>query len=181
MPASAPRDLHSSPTRRSSDLGRISAAAASASSTAPIHSGESTHHHDQSVTPDRKSTRLNSSHLGSSYAGFRPPRSTLFPYTTLFRSGEDQRGSRERQQHGPYPQRRKHPPPRPVGDARSEEHTSELQSLRQLVCRLPPPEIYTLPLHDALPIWGGSARQPRAPAARPLSTAAKAPTTTTSR
>src|ERR1035438_8938823 len=42
--------------------------------------------------PDRKSTRLNSSHLGISYAVFclkmirRPPRSTLFPYTTLFRS-----------------------------------------------------------------------------------------------
>src|ERR1035441_843439 len=41
---------------------------------------------------DRKSTRLNSSHLGISYAVFclkmlrRTPRSTLFPYTTLFRS-----------------------------------------------------------------------------------------------
>src|ERR1035441_6710048 len=39
---------------------------------------------------DRKSTRLNSSHLGISYAVFclirRPTRSTLFPYTTLFRS-----------------------------------------------------------------------------------------------
>src|SRR5262245_58013105 len=42
------------------------------------------------VGRDRKSTRLNSSHLGSSYAVFcllpRPPTSTLFPYTTLFRS-----------------------------------------------------------------------------------------------
>src|SRR6266496_3475607 len=117
----------------------------------------------------------------------RPPRSTLFPYTTLFRScppvhrhGED------------------HQAPRPVllpeslegrdlGGARSEEHTSELQSRRDLVCRLllekeklqelarghdlPPvanqgfeervffffndtatTEIYTLSLHDALPI-----------------------------
>src|SRR5262245_40239139 len=40
--------------------------------------------------PDRKSTRLNSSHLGISYAVFclpsRPPIATLFPYTTLFRS-----------------------------------------------------------------------------------------------
>src|SRR5690242_12752992 len=39
--------------------------------------------------PDRKSTRLNSSHMSISYAVFclrRPPRSTLFPYTTLFRS-----------------------------------------------------------------------------------------------
>src|SRR5690349_22115796 len=56
----------------------------------------------------------------------RPPRSTLFPYTTLFRSdrGEDE----ER------PQRRRGPPPAPLG--RSEEHTSELQSRRDLVCRL---------------------------------------------
>src|ERR1039458_8894316 len=56
----------------------------------------------------------------------RPPRSTLFPYTTLFRSGSAVRcddmeahldeGARERN--------------------RSEEHTSELQSLRHLVCRL---------------------------------------------
>src|ERR1035441_8575362 len=42
------------------------------------------------TSTDRKSTRLNSSHLGISYAVFclmrRPPRSTLFPYTTLFRS-----------------------------------------------------------------------------------------------
>src|SRR5437773_1377736 len=41
-------------------------------------------------TGDRKSTRLNSSHITISYAVFclirRPPRSTLFPYTTLFRS-----------------------------------------------------------------------------------------------
>src|SRR5262245_42560794 len=44
------------------------------------------------VRKDRKSTRLNSSHLGISYAVFclmpRPPISTLFPYTTLFRSLE---------------------------------------------------------------------------------------------
>src|SRR5436853_191350 len=42
------------------------------------------------------------------------------------------------------------------GPARSEEHTSELQSLRHLVCRLlldpAPTDIYTLSLHDALPI-----------------------------
>src|ERR1035438_5432039 len=47
---------------------------------------------------DRKSTRLNSSHLGISYAVFfltrRPPRSTLFPYTTLFRSGRSRRSCR---------------------------------------------------------------------------------------
>src|SRR5215203_6645908 len=56
----------------------------------------------------------------------RPPRSTLFPYTTLFRS----RAVRElRYEDGPGPtpaQRR----------ARSEEHTSELQSRQYLVCRL---------------------------------------------
>src|SRR5471030_2755000 len=141
------------------------------------------------VTPDRKSTRLNSSHLGISYAVFclkkksirpeprddsdhdphhndlpdksgeallcqlnaqplatsrfgpqyrhstiffflmirRPPRSTLFPYTTLFRSRHCRPccpavrlGRRRRRR----------------GGARSEEHTSELQSLRHLVCRL---------------------------------------------
>src|SRR5437899_8528340 len=78
----------------------------------------------------------------------RPPRSTLFPYTTLFRSrrgrgdrrraeerlrdrGRDGRRGRGRLQHqgdGDHPGG--------AGDARSEEHTSELQSLRHLVCRL---------------------------------------------
>src|SRR5262245_9366363 len=46
---------------------------------------------------DRKSTRLNSSHLGISYAVFcfrLPPRSTLFPYTTLFRSSRTCTASR---------------------------------------------------------------------------------------
>jgi len=47
--------------------------------------------HYSELTPDRKSTRLNSSHDQISYAVFflikrRQPRSTLFPYTTLFRS-----------------------------------------------------------------------------------------------
>src|SRR6266511_2926609 len=56
----------------------------------------------------------------------RPPRSTLFPYTTLFRPGQDA-GSRER-----LPRVRLQPDP----DARSEEHTSELQSRENLVCRL---------------------------------------------
>src|SRR2546426_5874534 len=57
----------------------------------------------------------------------RPPRSTLFPYTTLFRSA-----------HAPEDRAR----PRAVADrsgsagARSEEHTSELQSPCNLVCRL---------------------------------------------
>src|SRR5262245_65220135 len=57
-----------------------------------------------------------------------PPRSTLFPYTTLFRPPP-----RQRQLPGPCPAPlpRRHP-----RRARSEEHTSELQSLRHLVCRL---------------------------------------------
>src|SRR5215510_621365 len=118
----------------------------------------------------------------------RPPRSTLFPYTTLFRSvGRGIRGANECR------------PSVDPGDDRSEEHTSELQSRGHLVCRLllekkkntvgrvfeheirrtetemdntlfscfthnPQPlhiyffndtattEIYTLSLHDALPI-----------------------------
>src|SRR5258708_24565144 len=83
----------------------------------------------------------------------RPPRSTLFPYTTLFRSGGKAAAKS-------FPQRGQglaqirlfHEPPRniPAGDevadilqqpgysgaARSEEHTSELQSPDHLVCRL---------------------------------------------
>src|SRR6266576_5462698 len=56
----------------------------------------------------------------------RPPRSTLFPYTTLFRSVSRQPGRRLRTQ----PRRRRQP------TNRSEEHTSELQSRRDIVCRL---------------------------------------------
>src|SRR2546425_7031035 len=69
----------------------------------------------------------------------RPPRSTLFPYTTLFRSVLPE----------PLPpgrfiisQPQQHPQPRVDGSfifgvpTRSEEHTSELQSLAYLVCRL---------------------------------------------
>src|SRR6266404_8761570 len=55
----------------------------------------------------------------------RPPRSTLFPYTTLFRS----------QSHMSVTVLR-HEPTRPNRGLRSEEHTSELQSLAYLVCRL---------------------------------------------
>src|SRR5947199_8089750 len=64
----------------------------------------------------------------------RPPRSTLFPYTTLFRSW-DCRTERpnvllKNVAHGiPYRDRISF-------NVRSEEHTSELQSLRHLVCRL---------------------------------------------
>src|SRR5690348_17498033 len=72
----------------------------------------------------------------------RPPRSTLFPYTTLFRSARDRGGvgfGQELELDGP---RRADPAQRP-GDRqrhaqghRSEEHTSELQSPVHLVCRL---------------------------------------------
>src|SRR2546430_3349552 len=57
----------------------------------------------------------------------RPPRSTLFPYTTLFRS------IRWPACAPPWPAM-KRPPPWPA--SRSEEHTSELQSQSNLVCRL---------------------------------------------
>src|SRR2546422_2011048 len=70
----------------------------------------------------------------------RPPRSTLFPYTPLFRS---RRSSYRRGRHS-YPDEGGSPqgvsPPRhgrdPQRDSRSEEHTSELQSRLHLVCRL---------------------------------------------
>src|SRR5258706_7603851 len=88
----------------------------------------------------------------------RPPRSTLFPYTTLFRSqaGADRERDREYELHvdaggGQHP-RIVHAgadhhadtgavqePPEEHADGgmmRSEEHTSELQSLTNLVCRL---------------------------------------------
>src|SRR2546426_2009979 len=69
----------------------------------------------------------------------RPPRSTLFPYTTLFRSGvrepsarrrpcERHLRRRDRQPRKDFPARRR--------SGRSEEHTSELQSPCNLVCRL---------------------------------------------
>src|SRR2546422_6753701 len=63
----------------------------------------------------------------------RPPRSTLFPYTTLFRSQRD-RGGAARRSHrrgGTFAQRSADH----LAD-RSEEHTSELQSRLHLVCRL---------------------------------------------
>src|ERR1039458_7734434 len=59
----------------------------------------------------------------------RPPRSTLFPYTTLFRSTVCAKALRFRFSST----RARHAHRQP---ARSEEHTSELQSLRHLVCRL---------------------------------------------
>src|SRR3712207_8031378 len=69
----------------------------------------------------------------------RPPRSTLFPYTTLFRSGTRSTVSRSTGTRGGYAARRARPPRRGAGRSttpRSEEHTSELQSRQYLVCRL---------------------------------------------
>src|SRR3712207_7683465 len=72
----------------------------------------------------------------------RPPRSTLFPYTTLFRSlrlhprgrapGLDRPQPNVRARHGDYRRPCDGGRQRP----RSEEHTSELQSRQYLVCRL---------------------------------------------
>src|SRR2546427_4152060 len=63
----------------------------------------------------------------------RPPRSTLFPYTTLFRSRDVAYVEAAGDGVGPtlYGAR-----PRSAGHRRSEEHTSELQSQSNLVCRL---------------------------------------------
>src|SRR3712207_7908932 len=78
----------------------------------------------------------------------RPPRSTLFPYTTLFRSWHDYWDD-DRVVAGPTVVAHDGPTeraplfiragaiiPMQVDDARSEEHTSELQSRQYLVCRL---------------------------------------------
>src|SRR2546427_7056159 len=74
----------------------------------------------------------------------RPPRSTLFPYTTLFRSdprpapGRHQAPRRARGPHGRPPRREaaRLMANGTVECIRSEEHTSELQSQSNLVCRL---------------------------------------------
>src|SRR5258708_20200758 len=66
----------------------------------------------------------------------RPPRSTLFPYTTLFRSEMGSRSGWALDVHL-YPfLRRRRALARVPGGLRSEEHTSELQSPDHLVCRL---------------------------------------------
>src|SRR2546426_9221391 len=78
----------------------------------------------------------------------RPPRSTLFPYTTLFRSvvvhrrpaaaarHDDVPGGNEVSDHGALDDRDRPGAGREPAPARSEEHTSELQSPCNLVCRL---------------------------------------------
>src|SRR5436305_3397623 len=60
----------------------------------------------------------------------RPPRSTLFPYTTLFRSRRHGRAALQKSR------RQSDDPLGGPSDCRSEEHTSELQSRPHLVCRL---------------------------------------------
>src|SRR5260370_8140841 len=95
----------------------------------------------------------------------RPPRSTLFPYTTLFRSRPAAAHSPGRPRSRPSARRGPRRAPTPRGPARatggrSEEHTSELQSHLNLVCRLllekkkrpklPPTTAHILPhLHHA--------------------------------
>src|SRR3712207_7258418 len=78
----------------------------------------------------------------------RPPRSTLFPYTTLFRSLAPPRpgdlpaahrtapGAADEQGDALHAAGCLRPAVRPGGRGRSEEHTSELQSRQYLVCRL---------------------------------------------
>src|SRR3989338_3805651 len=89
----------------------------------------------------------------------RPPRSTLFPYTTLFRSIPSIQSIDRKLSSANFCHSRK---------LRSEEHTSELQSQFHLIFPLlllnfamyfvffndtAPTEIYSLSLHDALPIY----------------------------
>src|SRR5260370_31648901 len=65
----------------------------------------------------------------------RPPRSTLFPYTTLFRSTTGRSAGSRPTRASPVSTRRTSSPTTPA-PRRSEEHTSELQSHLNLVCRL---------------------------------------------
>src|SRR3712207_7029987 len=75
----------------------------------------------------------------------RPPRSTLFPYTTLFRSPRRRKAAGTRRSNGAVPpgagardvaRRGARESGQRVPGERSEEHTSELQSRQYLVCRL---------------------------------------------
>src|SRR2546430_12482926 len=64
----------------------------------------------------------------------RPPRSTLFPYTTLFRSTSARNPAARGRHHAVTPSRTQHR--KQNSHSRSEEHTSELQPQSNLVCRL---------------------------------------------
>src|SRR3990172_5289023 len=91
-----------------------------------------------------------------------PPRSTLFPYTTLFRSGREIESILK---NALLPGQTYHLAGLPVAE-RSEEHTSELQSRLHLVFPFfflndtATTEIYPLSLHDALPIWPRNREHP---------------------
>src|SRR3989442_7524659 len=94
----------------------------------------------------------------------RPPRSTLFPYTTLFRSARSHQERDSAQGLGAVQKKRCRQPPRDddgnsggkpvqaVHEVRSEEHTSELQSRPHLVCRLllEKKKTHALPCHTRL-------------------------------
>src|SRR2546430_5857526 len=91
----------------------------------------------------------------------RPPRSTLFPYTTLFRSLGGKRARNTRQpavDRGHFAERRSRRGPLAASQryVRSEEHTSELQSQSNLVCRLLLEKkkvyVYSYYLHSSLKI-----------------------------
>src|ERR1035438_2172598 len=156
MPSSAPplRLFPSSPTRRSSDLSRRRRVQGTYEP-APAGRAGRRRRRRRAIRTDRKSTRLNSSHLGISYAVFCPPPSTfpLFPYPPLFRSQQTPASARDLRASASRPSRKKAAAAASNSD-RSEEHTSELQSLRHLVCRLLPPpfDFSPLPLPAALPI-----------------------------
>src|SRR5690242_20931935 len=87
----------------------------------------------------------------------QPPRSTLFPYTTLFRSRRRDAGRRHAGRASraadPAPRRRRTAAGarRAAGGPRSEEHTSELQSHVNLVCRLLLEKKKKIDLSDKLP------------------------------
>src|SRR5260370_24798958 len=91
----------------------------------------------------------------------RPPRSTLFPYTTLFRSSALANWTVRASIHARVAAE-------PGEDARSEEHTSELQSHLNLVCRLLLAKKNRPPLRPLAPAWRPPAC-PIAPALRPAS------------
>src|ERR1035437_5704737 len=125
---------------------------------------------------ERKRTRLNSRHAQISYAVFfflmirRPPRSTLFPYTTLFRSIVRLRSGAA---HTHLCRDERLWVHFRSGGNRTEEDTAELPSRPNLVCRLfffndtATTEIYTLSLHDALPIYCAPPQRCRAHALVP--------------
>src|SRR2546422_4868524 len=92
----------------------------------------------------------------------RPPRSTLFPYTTLFRSLADielRDAAARMDRLGDslsVAVLRELGRTRPIGAARSEEHTSELQSRLHLVCRLLLEKKKNQPQHTQIALYSGT-------------------------